>query len=253
MAKANPFRFSTKYQDAETGLLYYGYRYEKDGRWLSRDPTGEGSGRSLYGYNANNALSYVDPLGHRFLNFVVLAGRHFNYPLSAHGVDALGMTTLTDYTLLMKTRRCSCGIMMHDFRISGTITEYFAGSEQQAKTPINGESTLEHEDKHAVVLKEFTDTVADGAARIYGRCVPERCFGAWEQWWAALQHFAAVRANGDHHKVDFEDPSRPDGQGVTEATLEEDKAALAATGEVARLLAFEMKAACGPVIKFGSK
>jgi hypothetical protein len=27
MAKANPFRFSTKYQDDETDLLYYGYHY----------------------------------------------------------------------------------------------------------------------------------------------------------------------------------------------------------------------------------
>jgi RHS repeat-associated protein len=41
MAKVNPFRSSTKYQDDETDLLYYGYRYEKDGRWLSRDPITE--------------------------------------------------------------------------------------------------------------------------------------------------------------------------------------------------------------------
>ena len=27
MAKANPFRFSTKYQDDEADLFYYGYRY----------------------------------------------------------------------------------------------------------------------------------------------------------------------------------------------------------------------------------
>ena len=27
MANVNPFRFSTKYQDDETGLLYYGLRY----------------------------------------------------------------------------------------------------------------------------------------------------------------------------------------------------------------------------------
>jgi uncharacterized protein RhaS with RHS repeats len=27
MSKINPFRFSTKYTDDETGLLYYGYRY----------------------------------------------------------------------------------------------------------------------------------------------------------------------------------------------------------------------------------
>ena len=40
MAKVNPFRFSTKYQDDETDLLYYGYRYYKPstGTWLSRDP-----------------------------------------------------------------------------------------------------------------------------------------------------------------------------------------------------------------------
>jgi RHS repeat-associated protein len=40
MSRANPFRFSTKYQDDETDLLYYGYRYynANTGRWNSRDP-----------------------------------------------------------------------------------------------------------------------------------------------------------------------------------------------------------------------
>ena len=40
MAKANPFRFSTKYQDDETDLLYYGYRYysASTGRWMSSGP-----------------------------------------------------------------------------------------------------------------------------------------------------------------------------------------------------------------------
>ena len=43
MAGANPFRFSTKYTDDETGMLYYGYRYYNPslGRWVSRDPLGE--------------------------------------------------------------------------------------------------------------------------------------------------------------------------------------------------------------------
>ena len=38
-AEANPFRFSTKYRDNETGCYYYGYRYlrTKHGRWLSRE------------------------------------------------------------------------------------------------------------------------------------------------------------------------------------------------------------------------
>ncbi len=39
-ADSNVFRFSTKYFDVETGLLYYGYRYYSSelGRWLNRDP-----------------------------------------------------------------------------------------------------------------------------------------------------------------------------------------------------------------------
>lgn len=39
----NPFRFSTKYADDETELLYYGYRYLSRGlaRWVSRGPMGE--------------------------------------------------------------------------------------------------------------------------------------------------------------------------------------------------------------------
>jgi RHS repeat-associated protein len=43
MAGQNPFRFSTKYTDDETGLVYYGYRYyaPSTGRWINRDPLGD--------------------------------------------------------------------------------------------------------------------------------------------------------------------------------------------------------------------
>jgi RHS repeat-associated protein len=42
IAKANPFRFSTKYFDVETGLENWGYRYGRiDIGWLSRDPLGD--------------------------------------------------------------------------------------------------------------------------------------------------------------------------------------------------------------------
>ena len=52
MAKANLLRFSTKYQDDETGDLYYGLRYynASTGRWLSKDPIGELGGPNLYGF-----------------------------------------------------------------------------------------------------------------------------------------------------------------------------------------------------------
>jgi RHS repeat-associated protein len=43
MAKANSLRFSTKFQDDETDLIYYGYRYlgASTGRWLNHDPLGD--------------------------------------------------------------------------------------------------------------------------------------------------------------------------------------------------------------------
>jgi len=65
MAKANPFRFSTKYQDDETDLLYYGYRYysASTGKWLSRDPIEESGGRTLYCYANGDGINHIDPLG----------------------------------------------------------------------------------------------------------------------------------------------------------------------------------------------
>jgi len=61
----NPFRFSTKYYDAEIGLYYYGYRYYSPsmGRWLNRDPIEEQGGLNLYGFVGNNPVDRWDFLG----------------------------------------------------------------------------------------------------------------------------------------------------------------------------------------------
>ena len=65
MATANPFRFSTKYTDGETDLVYYGHRYynSSTGRWPSRDPIEEKGGRNLYAFVGNNGVNSTDPLG----------------------------------------------------------------------------------------------------------------------------------------------------------------------------------------------
>jgi len=65
MAKANPLRFSTKYDDDESDLLYYGYRYYKPstGTWANRDPMEEEGGLNSYGLVDNDAMNYFDPLG----------------------------------------------------------------------------------------------------------------------------------------------------------------------------------------------
>ena len=61
----NPFRFSTKYFDQETGFYYYGYRYydSATGRWLSRDPIEEWGGMNVYGFVGNDGTNWVDAYG----------------------------------------------------------------------------------------------------------------------------------------------------------------------------------------------
>jgi RHS repeat-associated protein len=65
MADDFVYRFSTKYADDETGLVYYGYRYLNPdvGRWINRDPIVEDGGMNLYGFAANSPLSHFDILG----------------------------------------------------------------------------------------------------------------------------------------------------------------------------------------------
>ena len=100
LAKANPFRFSTKYTDDESGLLYYGYRYYSAvlGRWPNRDPIGElgfelirsddGDSRlrreeaNLYLFVSNDALCKFDYLD---LNPNIASGTKFTVKLQGGG------------------------------------------------------------------------------------------------------------------------------------------------------------------------
>jgi len=65
--KANDFsfRFSTKFFDTETGLVYYGYRFYSPelGRWMNRDRIEEMGGYNLYAMCFNNPLYDYDFLG----------------------------------------------------------------------------------------------------------------------------------------------------------------------------------------------
>ena len=64
-ATENPIRFSTKYHDNETGLVYYGYRFYSPsmGRFLNRDPLKEAGGLNIYAMTSNNPIGRWDYLG----------------------------------------------------------------------------------------------------------------------------------------------------------------------------------------------
>ena len=64
-ATLNPFRFSTKYTDDETGLVAYDLRYYRPstGTWLNRDPIGEIGGINLMSFVENKTVNNIDGLG----------------------------------------------------------------------------------------------------------------------------------------------------------------------------------------------
>lgn len=61
----NPWRFSSKRTDPETGLVNYGRRYYDPsvGRWLTTDPLGYKAGPNLYAYVNNSPLAHFDLYG----------------------------------------------------------------------------------------------------------------------------------------------------------------------------------------------
>jgi len=65
MASCNPFRFSTKFADDASGIVYYGARYYMPafGRWITRDPTEEEGGVHLYTFAGNDGIGSTDSLG----------------------------------------------------------------------------------------------------------------------------------------------------------------------------------------------
>lgn len=66
-AANNPYRYTGRELDAETGLYYYRARYYSTdlGRFLQPDPIGYQGGLNLYAYVGNDPLNLTDPSGLR--------------------------------------------------------------------------------------------------------------------------------------------------------------------------------------------
>lgn len=71
VANQNPFRFSTKYYDEETGLTYFSSRFYSSqfGRWISRDGGNDPNSLNQYTFVLNNPNSGFDPNGEFYVPF----------------------------------------------------------------------------------------------------------------------------------------------------------------------------------------
>ena len=90
---ANPFQYTGREFDSETGLYYYraGYYDPANGRFLSQDPIGFAAGVNFYVYVGNSPVRLIDPTGtekpgkaealHDYLNvgniFTLIHGHNF--------------------------------------------------------------------------------------------------------------------------------------------------------------------------------
>jgi RHS repeat-associated protein len=64
-AVGNPFRFTAREFDSDTGLYFYRERYANmsAGRFLSEDPIRFAAGDNFFTYVRNNSVNLIDPLG----------------------------------------------------------------------------------------------------------------------------------------------------------------------------------------------
>ncbi len=78
----NPYLFTGRAYDDETGNYYYRARYYKPsiGRFLQTDPIGYTAGLNLYTYCGNNPLNFIDTYGKNFFGGLVslIAGNGFD-------------------------------------------------------------------------------------------------------------------------------------------------------------------------------
>lgn len=81
VAAANPWRFSTRYYDRETGLVMYPRRPHSPilGRFLCKDPIEEQGGWNLYAFVGNDPIDQIDPLG---LSWVITRDKNQNWAVA---------------------------------------------------------------------------------------------------------------------------------------------------------------------------
>jgi len=230
MALANPMRFSTKFTDNETGLLYYGYRYyvPPSGRWLNRDPIGERGGLNVYGLTRNCPITRTDGLGLQHENEPPLHTSGYKnqyFYLNTFIVDIVGSQEPAAYTPNGGTILGAAG---GSHSISATVVKESECCRKVSPRSrlrvdfwwLNGSrSAFSHELTHAGIHQAVFASIADRAYSYANTCMTQanaNCYAA-----AINAHFSVVSwaaANYWNWKWDHEEyGARPNSLGFNAA------------------------------------
>ena len=194
VAKLPPFGFSTKPQDAETGLLYYGYRYYDPvtGRWPSRDPIEEQGGANLYGFVGNGAVDRHDYLGQLWEKYRGPAKRDDKLFPGQRGGETEGDWTAPRIEGPSKAGRCMKLVLKGKFSVTirlNTLPGSLNFVDRLGNTP------LVHEQVHEQIHQKWFNHSVDSVNPLEGYYCNNECAILAKDWGYAVLRLHNARAN----------------------------------------------------------
>ena len=208
-AGANPFRFSSKYWDGETGFYYYGYRFYSPtlGRWQSRDPMGEQGGINTYQFVNNSSVNTLDAFGLTALPSISinLVGK----PLLISSPDGLiaGATPKPKWDMYVSVNKCGAGTANECCRMKFERAELVIDawySTLTFDTDRLGNTPQKHEEKHIDIWKnEFLSAFGDINGKLIQTCKP--CDKVYKCQEHLIIANAFYQARAELFNLDFDD------------------------------------------------